>query len=192
MAARRYEISLRASEGSERVKCFWTREEKFRLSKRSCDVLFIIYTPKKIQTISLKYFFAAKGVTYYVAIATSIFSLVKITCYFQVWRYNIMFSRESSPVSSLVLYNKTLYLSYLDFDLNGKFWSAEVMPSCNRVVNVFLHDCYWSRSLDRLLLVFLDSLDAVVSSVKRNLRLLYISSFYILEKWRILLLTNLL
>ena len=35
MAARRYEISLRASEGSERVKCFLTREEKFRLSKRA-------------------------------------------------------------------------------------------------------------------------------------------------------------
>ena len=33
------------------------------------------------QTISLKYFFAAKGMIYYVAIAMVIFSHVKITCY---------------------------------------------------------------------------------------------------------------
>ena len=36
----------------------------------------------KFLTISLKYFFAAKGAIYYVAIATVIFSHVKITCYF--------------------------------------------------------------------------------------------------------------
>ena len=54
MAARRYEISLRvlcSSERSERVKYFsthslvkyfLTREEKFRISKRPCNVLFII------------------------------------------------------------------------------------------------------------------------------------------------------
>ena len=48
MAARRYEISLPSvekyftSERSERVKYFSTREEKFRISKRSCNVLFII------------------------------------------------------------------------------------------------------------------------------------------------------
>ena len=48
MAARRYKISLRVSkkiftsEHSERVKYFSTREEKFRIAKRSCIVLFII------------------------------------------------------------------------------------------------------------------------------------------------------
>ena len=36
----------------------------------------------KFQTISLKNLFAAKGAIYYVAIATVIFSHVKITCYF--------------------------------------------------------------------------------------------------------------
>ena len=50
----------------------------------------------KGQTISLKYFFAAKGAIYYVAIATVIFSHLKITC------EDIMFSRESSPGISLV------------------------------------------------------------------------------------------
>ena len=40
----------------------------------------------KYQTISLKQFFPAKGAIYCVAIATVIFSHVKITCYFHVWR----------------------------------------------------------------------------------------------------------
>ena len=55
MAARRYEISLR-----------------------------VLKTPMKYQTISMKRFFPAKGAIYYVAIATVIFSHVKIACYFQV------------------------------------------------------------------------------------------------------------
>ena len=36
------------------------------------------------QTISLYYFFGVKGASYYVAIATVIFSRVKITCYFHM------------------------------------------------------------------------------------------------------------
>ena len=48
------------------------------------------------QTISLKYFFAAKGAIYYVAIATVIFSHVTFTC------EDIIFSRESSPGISLL------------------------------------------------------------------------------------------
>ena len=42
----------------------------------------------KYKTISMKQFFPAKGAIYYVAIATVIFSRVKITCYFHVWRYH--------------------------------------------------------------------------------------------------------
>ena len=42
MAARRYEISLRVLKNIEILKYFSTREEKFRISKRSCNVLFII------------------------------------------------------------------------------------------------------------------------------------------------------
>ena len=38
----------------------------------------------KFHTSSLTYFFAAKGAIFYVAIATVIFSHVKITCYFHV------------------------------------------------------------------------------------------------------------
>ena len=43
----------------------------------------------KFQTISLEYVFAAKGAIYYVAIATVIFSHVKITSCFHVWRYHV-------------------------------------------------------------------------------------------------------
>ena len=49
MAARRYEISLRllknisrVSADNERNMFFSTREEKFRISERTCKVLFII------------------------------------------------------------------------------------------------------------------------------------------------------
>ena len=54
----------------------------------------------KCQTISPKYFFAAKGAIYCVAIATVLFSHVKITLFFTC--EDIMFSRESSPVIALV------------------------------------------------------------------------------------------
>ena len=48
MAAQRYEISLRVlthifmSERSELVKYFSAGKEKFRISKRPCNILFII------------------------------------------------------------------------------------------------------------------------------------------------------
>ena len=83
MATRRYEISLLVS----------TQEEKFLISKRPCNVLFIIWTPMKYQTISLTQLYPAKGAICYVAIATVIFSHVKITCYFHVWRYHV-FARK--------------------------------------------------------------------------------------------------
>ena len=41
------------SESSERVKYFLTQEEKFCISKWSCNVLLITETPMKYQTMSL-------------------------------------------------------------------------------------------------------------------------------------------
>ena len=85
MAARRYEISLQVLKNiAQTSEVFSTQEEKFRISKRPCNVLFIIYTPMKYQTISLRQFYPVKGTIYYVAIATVIFSHVKITCCFHV------------------------------------------------------------------------------------------------------------
>ena len=53
----------------------------------------------------MKQFFPAKGAIYYVAIATVLFSHVKITCYFHNVIFtceDIMFLRGSSPGISLV------------------------------------------------------------------------------------------
>ena len=63
------------------LNIFSTREEKFRISKRPCNVLFIILTPMKYQTILLKEFFGLKGAVYYEAIAMVIFSHVKISSF---------------------------------------------------------------------------------------------------------------
>ena len=49
MAAWRYEVSLLVlkkyftSERSERVKYFSTLEEKLRISKRPCNILYVLY-----------------------------------------------------------------------------------------------------------------------------------------------------
>ena len=98
-AAWRYKISLRVLKKISRVSAayewniFSTREEKFHISKRPCNVLFIIKTPMKYKTISLQQIFGVKGTIYYEAIATVIFSHVKITCYFHMWRYQV-FTRK--------------------------------------------------------------------------------------------------
>ena len=58
------------------------REISYLRAAMQCFIYYI--TPMKYQTLSMKQFFPAKGVIHYVAIATVIFSRVKITCYFHV------------------------------------------------------------------------------------------------------------
>ena len=65
----------------------------------------------KYQTISIKQFFPAKGAIYYVAIATSIFSHVKITCYFHLWRYHV-FARK------LTWYSIGVYIIKINMIIN--------------------------------------------------------------------------
>ena len=60
MAARRYEIFLLVLKNISLVRWFFNTRREFRISKRPCNVLFIIFTPMKCQTISLEYFFAAE------------------------------------------------------------------------------------------------------------------------------------
>ena len=89
MTPRRFEISPRyfTSERGERKKYHSTGEQKFRTSKPPCYVLSMMLTPVIYQNFSLFIFFlAAKGAIYYVAIATAIYSYVKITFIFQVLR----------------------------------------------------------------------------------------------------------
>ena len=60
MAARRYEIFLLVLKNISLFRWFFNTRREFRIFKRPCNVLFIIFTPMKCQTISLEYFFAAE------------------------------------------------------------------------------------------------------------------------------------
>ena len=57
-------------------------------------MFYLLYRQQWNSTpVHLHIFFAAKGAIFYVAIATVIFSHVKITCYFHVWEYHV-FARK--------------------------------------------------------------------------------------------------
>ena len=102
MAGWRYEIYLWVLKNMcSLVKYFSTREEKFRISKWPCNVLFILFiNTNEIPNHFTLIVFDVKGAINYVTIATVIFSQVKITCFFTC--EDIMFSRKSSPGISLV------------------------------------------------------------------------------------------
>ena len=51
-------------------------------------------------------YYAAKGAIYYLTIATVIFSRVKITCYFHVWRYHVL--AKAHLVFHWCLYKKSV------------------------------------------------------------------------------------
>ena len=54
---------------------------------------------------------AVKGAIYHVAIATVIFSHVKITCYFHMWRYHVFMPKLTWYYFHWCLYNKLWYVS---------------------------------------------------------------------------------
>ena len=86
-------------------KFFSTREEKFCISKRPCNVLFIIQTPMKYQTTLLNYFYGLKGAVYYEAIAAVIFSHVKMSSFCAkthlVFHWFLMRSRYENATPNL-------------------------------------------------------------------------------------------
>ena len=70
-------------ESSKPVKSFLTQEEKFCISKWSCNVLLIIETPMKYKTISLTYIFSCcTRCNLLCSHSNSALFIVKITCYF--------------------------------------------------------------------------------------------------------------
>ena len=72
------------------AKYFWTWEEEFCISKWPCSIYYInTYEISNHFTITL-IFFNCKREIYDVAIATVIFTHVKITCYLHVWRYPVL------------------------------------------------------------------------------------------------------
>ena len=81
------------SERGERVKYFQHKKRNFVPS--SSHVMFYLLYKHQWNTIPFHWnsSFPAKGAIYYVAIATLIFSHVKVTCYFHVWRYHV-FARK--------------------------------------------------------------------------------------------------
>ena len=96
IAARSYEISLQVLTNISQVSAandwniFSTREEKFRSSKWPCNVLFIIQTPMKYQTISLfKIVNNRERRNLLCSHSNGDISLVKITFYFHMSRYHV-------------------------------------------------------------------------------------------------------
>ena len=92
MAAGRYEISLRVSKNISRVSAAkYFQHEKRNFVSLSGHVMFYLSYKHQWNTKPFQWysFFPGKGAIYYVAIATVIFSHVKITCYFHVWRYRV-------------------------------------------------------------------------------------------------------
>ena len=95
MAAWKYKISLRVLKTISQVRAanewniFLTQEEKFCISKWSCNVLLIIETPMKYKTISLSYTFSCcTRCNSLCSHSNSALFIVKITCYFDVYLYN--------------------------------------------------------------------------------------------------------
>ena len=100
MAVRRYEISLQ-------VLKYLQNEERNFVSPSGYVMFYILYKHQWNTKPFQLDIFPAKGAIYYVAIATVIFSHVKITCYFHMWRS--CFRVKAHLVFHWCLYNKNKY-----------------------------------------------------------------------------------
>ena len=81
------------SKRRERVRYF-QHEKRNSVSPSGHAMFYLLYKHQwNTKPFYWNSFFPAKGAIYYVAIATVIFSHVKITCYFHVWRYHV-FARK--------------------------------------------------------------------------------------------------
>ena len=78
-------------EWTQRTSEIFFQHEKRNFVSPSGHVMFYLLYKHQWNTKPFHWnsFFPAKGAIYYVAIATVIFSYVKITCYFHVWRYHV-------------------------------------------------------------------------------------------------------
>ena len=95
MAARRYEISLRVLKNISRVSAanewnIFQHEKRNFVSPSDHVIFYLLYKHQwNAKPFYLNSFFGLKGAVYYEAIATVIFSHLKITCYLHMWRYHI-------------------------------------------------------------------------------------------------------
>ena len=94
MAVLRYEIYLRVLKNISRVSAakewniLFQHEKRNYVSPSDHVMFYLLYKHQwNAKPFYLNSFFGVKGAVYYEAIATVIFSHVKITCYFHFWRY---------------------------------------------------------------------------------------------------------
>ena len=90
----------------------------------------------KCQTIFLKWFLGLKGAVYYEAIAMVIFSQVKITCYFLMWRYQV-FAQKLTWYFIGVYNNKVDYYYYYNKNIeqNWKYYECWVLFKTHKKIN---------------------------------------------------------
>ena len=100
MAARRYKISLRVLKNISWVSAankwniFSTREKKFLISKRPCNVLFIIINTNEIPNhVNLIVFWCERRDLLCSHGKGDIFTCEDNNCYFHMWRYQV-FARK--------------------------------------------------------------------------------------------------
>ena len=145
MAARRYEISLRVLKNISRVSAAneWNifQHEKRNFVSPSGHVMFyLLYKHQwNAKPFHFNIFFCCEGAMYHVAIATMIFSHVKITCYFHMWRYHV-FARK------LTWYFIGIYIINDDtFPEISDFWRSV----CGPVHNHFLENVKFIQNVFR-------------------------------------------
>ena len=121
MAARRYEISLRVLKNISRVSAAneWNifQHEKRNFVSPSGHVMFyLLYKHQwnaKLFHFNIN-FFCCEGAMYHVAIATVIFSHVKITCYFHMWRYHVFARKLTWYFIGIYIINTGIALGFFD------------------------------------------------------------------------------
>ena len=136
---------------------FSTREEKFRISKRPCNILSIIQTPMKYQTSLLKKFFGLKGVVYYEAKAMVIFSHVKITCYFHMWRYQIFARKLTWYFIGVYIINRGYYMAAWGYEFYLRVLKVSLTSEWNeRVRDTFLisNSCNLNHNINLYIIHF--------------------------------------
>ena len=145
MAARRYEISLQVLKNISLVCCAhsWNifQHEKRNFVSPSGHVMFyLLYKHQwNAKPFHFNIIFAVQGAMYHVAIATMIFSRVKITCYFHMWRYNFFALKLTWYFIGVYIINRGYYMAARRYEI-----SLRVLKNISRVSaanewNIFQH-----------------------------------------------------
>ena len=95
----------------------------------------------KCQTISLfSHFFCCEGAMYHVAIATVIFSHVKITCYFHMWRYHVFARKLTWYFIGIYIINRGYYMAARRYEISLRVLTNISRVSAANEWNIFQHE----------------------------------------------------